>query len=78
MSVYYVILNRYLRASTIRAKWGKGKRDDIEFVEARKDAAKTFESAEQELDFVAPTVHSFVVLTRLRPIMAVRNHGNEN
>jgi hypothetical protein len=34
----------------------EGKKDQIEFVEARKDAAKAFKPAEQLLDFVAPAI----------------------
>ena len=35
---------------------------DGEFIEAREDAAESFESAEQPLDLVALAVHGFAVL----------------
>ena len=55
----------------------EGEKDQIEFVEARKDAAKTFEPAEQPLDFVAPAVHGFVVLPGLQAVRPGRNHRNK-
>src|SRR5208282_2988348 len=46
----------------------EGEKDHVEFVEAREDATKTFEPAEQALDFVAPAVHGFVVLPGLQSV----------
>ncbi len=53
------------------------KEDDIEFVEAREDAAKAFESAEEPFDLIALAVHGFVVLPRLQSIAFRRDNGNE-
>ncbi len=55
----------------------EGKKDHIQFVEARKDAAEAFEPAKQPLDFVAPAVHGFVILPGLQALRAGRDHRNE-
>ena len=44
----------------------EAEKQQIEFVEARKDTTKAFESAEEPLDFVASAVHGLVVLPRLQ------------
>jgi hypothetical protein len=49
-------LFRDLRASNDKGEVEEGKKDDIEFVEAREDATKALEPAEQPLDFIAPAI----------------------
>ena len=44
----------------------EAEKDQVEFVEAREDATKAFEPAEQALNFVAPAVHGFIVLPGLQ------------
>jgi len=55
----------------------EGHEHDIEFFEAREDAAKAFEAAEQPLDLIAPLVHGAVVFPRCNSILLGWNHGNE-
>src|SRR5208283_3413986 len=55
----------------------EGEKDQIQFVEAGKDATKAFEPAEQPLDFVAPAVHGFVILPGLQAVMSGWNHRDE-
>ena len=49
-------------------------KDDVEFIEAREDAAEAFESAEEPFDLIALAVHGFVVLPGLQAIASGRNH----
>jgi len=46
----------------------EGKKQDVEFVEARKNAAEAFPSLKESLDFVASAVHSFVQLPEVEAI----------
>ena len=54
----------------------EGKKHDIEFIEAREEAAEAFETPEEPLDLVAPAVHGFVILPRRQTIALGRDHGN--
>lgn len=47
------------------------------FFEAREDAAKAFEPAEQSLDLVAAAVQCFLDSPGLDPLRMGRNDGNE-
>jgi Group II intron, maturase-specific domain len=55
----------------------EGHEHDIKFLEPREDAAKTFESAEQPFDLIAPLVHGAVVFPRRDTIFLGRNKGDE-
>src|SRR3972149_8651422 len=55
----------------------ESQKDDVEFIEAREDATKAFESAEEPLDLVAFAVHGFIVLPGLQAIASGRNHRDE-
>ena len=48
-----------------QSKVKKAKEQQVEFVEPREDAAKTFQSAEQPLDFIAPGIQGSVAVPRL-------------
>ena len=55
----------------------EGKEYDIEFVEAREDAAEAFQSPEEPFNFVASPVHSLVILPGVEAIAFGRNHRKE-
>jgi len=51
--------------------------DDIEFVEAREDAAEAFEPAEEPLDLVALAVQGLIVEPGMQAIAARGDHREE-
>ena len=51
----------------------ESQKDDVEFIEAREDAAEAFESAEKPLDLIALAVHGFIILPGLQAIASRRN-----
>ena len=51
----------------------KGQKHHVKFLESGEDATKAFESAKEPLDFVAPLVHSPVVLPGGEAILLWRN-----
>lgn len=55
----------------------ESEKDDIEFVEAREDAAEALETTEEPLDFVAPAIHGLVVLPRFQSVRSRWNNGDK-
>src|SRR3990172_6227470 len=55
----------------------ESQKDNVEFIEAREDAAEAFASAEEPLDLVALAVHGVIILPGIQAIVAGRNHREE-
>jgi hypothetical protein len=60
----------------MRAKQRKSEEDAVEFLEPGEDAAVTFETAEEALDFIALFVEGSVITPGINAIGFGRDHRN--